>query len=97
MNQIPSFTPAVSMPTGYLKDDIIAKTNEKRQGYDMCNSILIDLIKWFLIGSGAATLTAMIIMPIVLYRQHKEYKEFSARINDKISMNGRATKHRIKL
>ena len=51
----------------------------------MCNSILIDLIKWFLIGMGAATLTAMIIMPIVLYRQHKEYKEFSARINDKIS------------
>ena len=63
----------------------------------MCNSILIDLINWFLIGMGAATLTAMIIMPIVLYRQHKEYKEFSARINDKISMNGRATKHRIKL
>ena len=70
--------PAALMPTGYLNDDIIAKTNEKRQGYDMCNSILIDLIKWFLIGMGAATLTAMIIMPI-------EYKEFSARINDKIS------------
>ena len=51
----------------------------------MCNSILIDLINWFLIGMGAATLTAMIIMPFVLYRQHKEYKEFSARINDKIS------------
>ena len=51
----------------------------------MCNNILIDLIKWFLIGMGAATLTAMIIMPFVLYRQHKEYKEFSARINDKIS------------
>ena len=76
---------AALMPTGYLNDDIIAKTNEKRQGYDMCNSILIDLIKWFLIGSGAATLAAMIVMPFVLYRQHKEYKEFSARINDKIS------------
>ena len=68
MNQIPSFTPAVSMPTGFWNDDIIAKTNEKRQGYDMCNSILIDLIKWFLIGSGAATLTAMIVMPFVLYQ-----------------------------
>ncbi len=63
----------------------------------MCNNLLIDLINWFLIGMGVATLTAMIIMPIVLYRQHKEYKEFSARINDKISMNGRATNHRIKL
>ena len=97
MSLIPSFMPVVLMPTGYLNDDIIAKTNEKRQDCDMCNSILIDLIKWFLIGMGAATLTAMIIMPIVLYRQHKEYKEFSARIKDKISMNSRATNHRIKL
>ena len=68
--------PAALMPTGYLNGDIIAKTNEKWQGYDMCNSILIDLIKWFLIGMGAATLTAMVVMPFVLYRQHKEYKEF---------------------
>ena len=97
MSLIPSFMPAALMPTGYLNGDIIAKTNEKWQGYDMCNSILIDLIKWFLIGMGAATLTAMVVMPFVLYRQHKEYKEFSARIKDKISMNGRATNHRIKL
>ena len=89
--------PVALMPTGYLNDDIIAKTNEKRQDHDMCNNILIDLIKWFLIGMGAATLTAMIIVPFVLYRQHKEYKEFSARVKDKISMNGRATNHRIKL
>ena len=63
----------------------------------MCNNILIGLISWFLMGMGAAALTAMIVMPFVLYRQHKEYKEFSARIKDKISMNGRATNHRIKL
>ena len=97
MSLIPNFMPVALMPTGYLNDDIIAKTNEKRQDCDMCNSILIDLIKWFLIGMGAATLTAMIVMPFMLYRQHKEYKEFSARINDKISMNGRATNRRIKL
>ena len=63
----------------------------------MCNNILIDLINWFLIGMGAATLTAMIIMPFVLYRQHKEYKEFSARIKAKKALNGRATNHQIKL
>ena len=62
----------------------------------MCN-VLFEWLNWFLIAMGAATLAAMIIMPIVLYRQHKEFKEFSARINDKISMNGRATKHQIKL
>lgn len=60
-------------------------------------NVLFDWLNWFLIGMGVVTLTTMIIMPFVLYRQHKEYKEFSARINDKISMNGRATKHQIKL
>lgn len=62
----------------------------------MCN-VLFEWLNWFLIGMGVVTLAVIIAMPIMLYRQHKEFKEFSARINDKISMNGRATKHQIKL
>ena len=65
--------------------------------YNMCNNLLLDFVNWFLIGMGVVTLAVMIVMPIVLYRQHKEYKEFSAIINEKISMSDRATKHRIKL
>ena len=83
MSLIPSFMPAALMPTGYLNGDIIAKTNEKWQGYDMCNSILIDLIKWFLIGAGAATLTAMIVMLFVLYDSTKNTKSFQRELKTK--------------
>ena len=63
----------------------------------MCNNLLLDFVNWFLIGMGVVTLAVIIAMPIMLYRQHKEFKEFSARIKAKKALNGRATNHQIKL